>query len=202
MKRNNHDSMVKEVKSIMEEILGHRADDPAEIRRLITGAIKLLESSEKKHNVTREHIYDRDRQLSVAHSELEKERHRYQELFEFAPDAYLVTDAMGTIQEANRTAAALLNVPQKSLVGKPLILYVTDKGKRDFNDLIVHLSNANLLINLQMQLQPKKGAPFQSLINVGVFPDHAGEAVELRWIIRDISVQLEMNRHLPERIKY
>jgi PAS domain S-box-containing protein len=201
MKRNNHDSVVKEVKSIMEGILGHRADDPAEIRRLITRAIKLLESSEKKHKGTREHISGRDRQLSVVHSELEKERQRYQELFEYAPDAYLVTDAMGTIQEANHTASALLNVPIESLIGKPLILYVTEKKKKDFNDLILQLSKANSLTNLQMQLQPKIGAPFQSLINVAVFPDHAGEAVELRWIIRDISVQLEMDRHLREKTR-
>jgi PAS domain S-box-containing protein len=201
MRQNRHDSVVKELKSILEKILGHHAGDPAEIRQLVTGAIKLLESSEKEHKVTREHLYDRDRKLSVTHGELEKERQRYQELFEFAPDAYFVTDAMGTIQEANHTAATLLNVPQKSLIGKPLILYVTDKEKKDFNDLILQLSKANSLTNLQMQLHPNKGAPFQCLINVGVFPDHTGEAFELRWIIRDISVQLEMNRHLREKTR-
>jgi len=49
---------------------------------------------------------------------LEVERQRYQELFEEAPDGYLVTDPQGTIQSANCAAATLLNVSQKFL-GQP-----------------------------------------------------------------------------------
>ncbi|CAA9401470.1 hypothetical protein AVDCRST_MAG94-5938, partial [uncultured Leptolyngbya sp.] len=52
---------------------------------------------------------------------MEAERQRYQELFEFAPDGYLVTDAQGKIQEANLAAARLLNIEQRFLVGKPLL---------------------------------------------------------------------------------
>jgi len=43
---------------------------------------------------------------------VEAERQRYQDLFEFAPDGYLVTDAQGMIQ-ANRAAAKLLNAKQE-----------------------------------------------------------------------------------------
>src|SRR4029453_10093138 len=51
---------------------------------------------------------------------LEAERHRYQELFESAPVAYLVTDPLARIHEVNRAAAALLGMEQRFLAGKRL----------------------------------------------------------------------------------
>src|ERR671924_391809 len=47
---------------------------------------------------------------------LERERQRYQELFDFAPDAYLITDVDGTIREANHAAAQLLEVDVLALI--------------------------------------------------------------------------------------
>jgi len=60
----------------------------------------------------------------AAREALETERQRYRDLFEFAPDGYLVTDADGTIQEANQAAALLLGVRQDFLGGKPLVVFV------------------------------------------------------------------------------
>jgi PAS domain-containing protein len=39
---------------------------------------------------------------------LEQERRKYQDLFNFAPDGYLVTDTAGVIQSANQTISKLL----------------------------------------------------------------------------------------------
>src|SRR5262249_58783247 len=49
---------------------------------------------------------------------------RYRELFEFAPDCYLVTDFAGVIREANQAAAVLLRTPRQFLPGKPLLIYL------------------------------------------------------------------------------
>ena len=63
---------------------------------------------------------------------LEIERQRYADLFDFAPEAYVETDASGAIREANRAAARLLQVPQEHLVGKPLALFITEAKRRRF----------------------------------------------------------------------
>src|SRR5687767_6129084 len=55
---------------------------------------------------------------------LEEERQRYQDLFDFVPDGYLITDLDGTIREANRSASQLLEVDTMALVGKPLAVFV------------------------------------------------------------------------------
>src|SRR5215213_8632156 len=46
--------------------------------------------------------------LIKAHSSLEEERSRYHDLFEFAPDGYLITDGEGAIWQANRAAGFML----------------------------------------------------------------------------------------------
>jgi len=64
-------------------------------------------------------LSQQNQELEITQRALEVERQRYQELFEEAPDGYLVTDPQGTIQSANCAAATLLNVSQKFLVGQP-----------------------------------------------------------------------------------
>src|SRR5947209_14241894 len=64
----------------------------------------------------------REQHERLLHSEirLSEERRRYQELFEFGPDGYLVTTATGVIREANRMAAKMLGITAVNLFSKPL----------------------------------------------------------------------------------
>src|ERR1700730_9314219 len=47
--------------------------------------------------------------LAASNHELDRERRRFRELFDFAPDAYLITDLYGTIREAHLDAGRLLS---------------------------------------------------------------------------------------------
>lgn len=51
----------------------------------------------------------------VVLAETQRECQHYQELFEAAPNGYIITDLNGRIQQANRAAASLLCVSQKFL---------------------------------------------------------------------------------------
>jgi PAS domain-containing protein len=51
-------------------------------------------------------------ELRTQAEHLARERQRYAEFFEYAPEAYLFTDAAGAIREANRAAAELFGVSQ------------------------------------------------------------------------------------------
>lgn len=57
---------------------------------------------------------------------LEVECQHDQELFESAPDGYLVTDTQAIIIAANQTALKLLNCSAKELLGKSLIVFLID----------------------------------------------------------------------------
>src|SRR5712671_7030413 len=56
--------------------------------------------------------------------QLTLERDRYADLFELAPDAYLVTDPYGIIMEANAAATRLFGAWSAGLRGKALDLFI------------------------------------------------------------------------------
>src|ERR1051326_5121470 len=103
-----------------------RAPEDPELQAV---AFEQLQNALEELRVVEEELREQNDELAAAREAVEAERQRYQELFEFAPDGYLVTDARGIIREANRAVAALLNVPQRFLAGKPLWTFVNDKGR-------------------------------------------------------------------------
>jgi two-component system, chemotaxis family, sensor kinase Cph1 len=63
-------------------------------------------------------------ELRRVQEELEHSRARYFHLFEMAPVGYLTLSDKGLIMEANLTMAALLEVPRKFLIGRPLTGFI------------------------------------------------------------------------------
>src|SRR5438132_1367936 len=57
-------------------------------------------------------LLEQNQELNASRRAIERERERYRELFEFAPDGYVITSPDGTIREANRAAAQLFRVHQ------------------------------------------------------------------------------------------
>ena len=85
---------------------------------------------------------------------MEVERQRYRDLFEFAPDGYLVTDALGVIREANHAAVSLLNVPQHFLVGKPLVIFIVESERQVFRTNLTELQQMDWCNEREVRLQP------------------------------------------------
>lgn len=71
---------------------------------------------------------------------LARERQRYLEFFDHAPDAYLITDTDGNIREANRAAALLLHASQQYLATKPLAALLTPEARRVFRANLIGLN--------------------------------------------------------------
>lgn len=63
-------------------------------------------------------------ELRHAQEVIEKSRHKYSDLYDFAPVGYLTTDKNGLITQANLTLAALLLRDRSTLPGKPVHLFV------------------------------------------------------------------------------
>ena len=59
---------------------------------------------------TVEELRRQNADLMALRQALESDQHRYREVFDLAPDGYVLTDLAGIISEANRTAAALFLV--------------------------------------------------------------------------------------------
>jgi len=64
--------------------------------------------------------------------QLAGERQQYLDFFEQSPEAYLVTDARGTIVEANGAAVDILQRRRHYLRGKPLVVFVALDQRAQF----------------------------------------------------------------------
>jgi PAS domain S-box-containing protein len=125
-------------------------------------------------------------ELRERSDELASERQRYTEFFEYAPDAYLVTDAHGTIREANRAAAELLGIAARALDGKPLVSYVPEAERRDFRAHVVRASAQpdGEVSAWRGALTPAQGQPVAAHFRVRAMPVPNGGLAALCWLVR------------------
>src|SRR5919109_3845080 len=100
-------------------------------RELLEQVLEHLSNTLEELRVTREELRHQNEELIAAQQILESERQRYRELFEFAPDGYLVTNTSGVIKEANHAATALFST-NHYLLGQPLIVFVFEEDRESF----------------------------------------------------------------------
>ena len=132
-----------------------------------------------------------------------RERSRYRDLFDFAPDAYLVTDPHGMVQQANRAAAEMLGVAQRFLPGKPFVNYLDDEGRKVFRRTLARLASGEAVGMWEVTLETRHAGP-NPVAEVKVAVDgaeNAGDAAEekevtLRWTLRDVSERVAMREAL------
>jgi PAS domain S-box-containing protein len=169
--------------------------------QLRTANEQLREQAEELE-VTMEELAAQNDELCAARQQVEVERQRYQELFDFAPGGYLVTDARGTIREANRAAAQMLNVRADRLEGKPLTAFVDEPEHGTLYAQLVQLQQAQETLQWEMRLQPCKGAPLPALIDVAPTRDAKGQITGLRWLLRDITERKQVEMEIASLAKF
>jgi PAS domain S-box-containing protein len=155
--------------------------------QLLPVAFKELGVVSEELQVAVEELQQQNEELATARVEVEIQRQRYQDLFELSPDGYLVTDINGTIQEANCAAANLLNVSQRFLVGKPLIIFVTEDERQVFHAKLLELQQSEQVEEWLVCLVPRKSEPFNAALTLANISDAKGNVVGMRICVRDIS---------------
>lgn len=132
-------------------------------------------------------LHQQQEELSATKAALAEEHQRYQDLFEFAPEAYVITDRQGVIQQANRAAVALLKTQMAALVGKPLTVLMPEAERREFRTRLHQIGQTQLLREWQVRFLPRVGEMFTATLSVTVVNHTAGEAGLLRWLLRGTS---------------
>jgi putative nucleotidyltransferase with HDIG domain/PAS domain S-box-containing protein len=129
---------------------------------------------------------------------------RYRDLFELAPDAYLVTDAQMIIRESNQAAAAMLQVGQAFLHGKPLSDFIAAEDRPAFQASLIRLREGGGKRNWELRLQSGEGFAVTVFINVRAQTDHHDKLVQMLWLLRDAGdyqAEAETLRSLLGRMK-
>lgn len=127
-------------------------------------------------------------ELITARIDAEAQRARYHDLFQSAPDGYLVTNQFGRIDEANQAAGGLLNRPLSFILGRPLTVYIDAEDRGRLRTELSRLRETDR-IELTVRLLPRDKAPVDVQVTAGAVRNWAGEVTAVRWIIRDVSRQ-------------
>ncbi len=175
-------------------------DDPDRIVIWPEMAQGLMTTLDELH-VVEEELRQRNQELDQARRALAAEKRRYEGLFCFAPDGYLVTDLGGIIKEANQAAGDLIGVRPDFLTGRPLAAYVCQADKKAFRDHLDRLPEIGHVGGWQLCLEPRQGGLIPVLATVSVMPPDAEEPDELYWIIHDISARVEAEQALKENLE-
>lgn len=190
------DPFSRELRSLRDRIAELRrrsVADPRPGHGLLPEALAELDLALEELSVAGEELRSRHDELASTRQALEAERQRYQELFESAPVAYLVTDPMGRIREANRTAAALLGVGKGFLAGKPLAAYVDGGDRCGFRSMVNRLGQGDQgrVADWPLRLRRRGGEVLTVAATVEPVLDHDGGLATLRWLLRRPEPALE-----------
>lgn len=163
------------------------AEDPGALEGVLSEAFEELQITLEELHIADEERRLQTEELAAARQTLEAERWRYQELFDFAPNGYVLTDAGAVIQQANRAAAVLLGVPQNRLRGKPLVLFVVPDDRHAFHTQLNRLIPREQTLAWEIRLQPRGRSPLHAALTVATVPGVRENVRELRWLISDIT---------------
>lgn len=140
-------------------------------------------------------------ELRRTQQELARERARYFDMYDLAPVGYCTINEAGLIQQANLTAATLMDVARSALVQQPVSRFVF----RDDQD--IYYRHRKLLLqsgqaqSFELRLLKRDGSPFWAHMNATLAQDDDGAPI-MRVVLKDITLrkQHENQMHIQSLV--
>lgn len=150
----------------------------------VTELLEDLSNALEELAVASEELQVQGEELFETKHALDEQRARYADLFDRAPDAYLVTDTTGMVREANQAALDLLDPERRrGLVGKPLVLYLAAPHRARFHRLLALADPHGVGQGLDLTFVSRDGRVFPGAVRLARRQTASGP--ELRWTVRD-----------------
>lgn len=115
-----------------------------------------------------------------------RENQRYAEFFQYAPDAYLITDVGGSIREANEAALELLKAARDDVVARALSHYIAPDDRVAFLTATVGLmvGAAARPISVRARLRLRSSDVLDAEFTVRAIPLKKSGVGGLCWLVR------------------
>ena len=169
---------------------------------------ELLEKISEELQCTVEELRVISEEQIEQHRLLQCEEERYLNLFNFAPDGYLVTDSTGKNLQVNQVVLELLAISREFVLAKPLISFVaSDSRDLFYSQLNRQLSPTSVKTTWEITLINRHGVSFPVEITIIKNINLDLEETQLFWMIRDISDRkraeqelLQLNQSLEVKV--
>lgn len=158
-------------------------------KKKLVEALEQLSKTLQELQIVKEEVDAFHEELSTSCLGIEAKSRHYQELFELAPDGYLVTDSEGVIWEANQAAAELLGMVRNRLLNKSLALFITQIDRPYFYTKLTNLSNSETLRDWEILIQPHQGKSFPATLTVAAVRNNEYQVIGWRWLLKDITLR-------------
>lgn len=129
-----------------------------------------------------------------------KDRQIWQELYEEAPDAILLVDAMGAIKHANREAESLFGYAKNDLIGSPIEILIPERynpkhvGLR--NHYIANPHRRPMGAGLALAARRKDGTEIP--VDIMLSPIHVSDEKLIICVIRDVTERRKAEEALKD----
>ncbi len=198
MARASFDKKQQAIESRVREFIKNLPENPTERENAASQLVEELAITLEELKITDEELRRQNEDLRKTQTALESERQKYRDLFENAPDGYLVTDCSGRILEANRRMGEMLHVHPESLAGRSIAHFVSCGTGPMFTAKLQDLAQGEAVTEWEVSLQPIEGTVLPVLINVTPIPATADTPPGLRWVIRNIGKRKRAEKALRE----
>ncbi|MFB2773108.1 ATP-binding protein [Pelatocladus sp. BLCC-F211] len=187
---------IKAVRQRADALENHANTSPLPSSEILHDSLEELNTALEELRVAEEEVRQQNEELRNIRYALDVERQRYKELFDFAPDAYLVTNTEGKILEANRTATTLFKISQKYIQGKLLINFVPENQRRAFRSQLISLQQIKQIQDWEIPMLTREQTEFDAAISVTTMCDREGNPQGWCWLIRDITTRKQAEEQL------
>ncbi|MEA5462429.1 PAS domain S-box protein [Leptothoe sp. PORK10 BA2] len=165
---------------------------------ILTQTLDELSNALEEVHVLSEELSEHHDQLQVSQITLATERQQYFDLFDLAPDGYIVTDHQGIIAQVNRAAATLTNRRPQFLVGKPLGALIVPADSQRFYTLLNRLQQGEAFQNFDLRLRSHQKSSLYGSFTITPIWDHRLQLLGFRWLFRDLTQQRQVAMILEE----
>jgi len=191
MKSDNLDNSLSELRQNAEAKIKEQGKDFAELEELSQEEMRRTVHELRVHQVELEM---QNEELRGLRNELEAERDKYCDLYDFAPVGYFTLDLNGGIQEANLTGASLLGEERRRLFGTTFYRFILKEDHDLFHRHHQLVSNTEESQICELRMKKKDGVLFHARLKSLAVQGSKGSFI--RTVVSDISEQVRLESQL------
>ena len=160
-------------------------------------AIQQITEQREELKTQQKSLHLQNENLRNAQIELEESRHKYSDLYDYAPVGYFVLDKDGLILNINLTGAALLGVGKSRIIGKHFSNHINRADKDAFFLFRRKVLETRRQQTCELQLIGKNTCLFYALLFGSVVKDPQTGSTRFRVAVTNITEQ----KHAEEQLK-